>query len=73
VGNDFGQFPEDPESMDNPKPVIHINGAMNVEISGNRFPETEFIQFQVVAERNKNVFGSDVEMDGFPLIPDSED
>ncbi len=73
VGNDFGQFPEEPESMDNPKPVIHINGAMNVEISGNRFPETEFIQFQVVAERNKNVFGSDVEMDGLPLIPDSED
>ena len=70
VGNDFTNHTEAPESASAPKPVIHINGAMNVEISGNRYPLTGSIQDQIVAERNKNVYGSDVELDGIPLIPD---
>jgi hypothetical protein len=69
VGNDFGKYPE---PGDNPnRPVIHINGAMNIEISGNKYPDQDIIGSEyVVAERNKNVFGADVEFDGLPLIPD---
>ena len=63
VGNDFGKYPE---ADDNPyRPLIHINGAMNVEISGNTYPDMDILGIDyVVAERNKNVFGSDVSIDG---------
>ena len=74
VGNDFGVPLNEPESVDNPKPAIHINGAMNVEISGNKYSQPDpIIEDYVHAERNKNVYGSDVEMDGMPLIPDDID
>ena len=74
VGNNFTNHPEDPETPDNPKPAIHINGAMNVEISGNKYSQPDpIIEDYVHAERNKNVYGSDVEMDGMPLIPDDID
>ncbi len=73
VGNNFTDHTEAPESKENPKPVIHINGAMNVKIAGNRFPETGTVQTQIVAERNKNIYGADVEKNGEPLIPDNED
>ncbi|MBQ8350731.1 MAG: hypothetical protein IJY20_01645, partial [Clostridia bacterium] len=75
VGNDFGKYPEEGDTPDSPRPVIHINGAMNIEISGNIYPNMEFAGADyVVAERNKHVYGSDVTMDGTvdgdSLIPD---
>jgi hypothetical protein len=75
VGNNFTSHPEEPDSPDFPRPLIHINGAMNVEISGNKYPNPDLAGMDyVVAERNKNVYGSDVSydgtVDGESLIPD---
>ncbi len=73
VGNNFTNHPEEPDTYENPRPVIHINGAMNVEISDNVYPNPDILGIDyVVAERNKNIFGTDVTMDGQLLIPDSE-
>ena len=38
---------------------LHLHGAVRFDL-----------QDQIVAERNKNVYGSDVELDGIPLFPD---
>ena len=47
---------------------------MNVEIAGNVYPNpTISPENYVFAERNKHVFGADVEKDGVSLIPDSTD
>jgi hypothetical protein len=75
VGNNFTNHPEEPDSPEFPRPLIHINGAMNVEISGNKYPNPDVAGMDyVVAERNKNVYGSDVSydgtVDGESLIPD---
>jgi hypothetical protein len=77
VGNDFTSHPEEPDTAENPRPLIHINGAMNVEISGNTYPNPDLLGMDyVVAERNKNIFGSDVSIDGTvngpSTIPDRE-
>jgi hypothetical protein len=74
VGNSFGEFPEEGDSYENPRALIHINGAMNVEISDNTYPNPDIPKENYVfAERNKNIFGTDVTLNGAPLIPDSND
>ena len=75
VGNDFTSHPEAPDALDTPRPLIHINGAMNVWITGNTYPVMDIPGFEyVVAEQNKNVYGADVSMDGTEdgesMIPD---
>ncbi|MBQ8351409.1 MAG: right-handed parallel beta-helix repeat-containing protein, partial [Clostridia bacterium] len=75
VGNDFTDHPEEPDTYESPRPVIHINGGMDIEISGNTYPNPDYLGMDyVVAERNKHVYGTDVTMDGTvdgdPLIPD---
>ncbi|MBQ8350477.1 MAG: right-handed parallel beta-helix repeat-containing protein [Clostridia bacterium] len=75
VGNDFTNHPEDPEMAGETKPVIHIFAAMDVEISGNIYPNPDgFKEDYVDAEKNIHVYGTDVTMDstvdGPPLIPD---
>jgi hypothetical protein len=77
VGNNFTNHPEDPDPADNPRPVIHLNGAMNVEISGNAYPNPDWAGSDyVVYEHNKNVYGTDVTIDGTvdgpSMIPDTE-
>ena len=62
-----------PESRENPKPAIHLNGAMNVEISDNIYAwDNRPAHAYVVAEHIKNVYGSDVTADGNPAFPDME-
>ena len=71
-GNDFGdrEGGEDPE---NPTLAIHINGAMNIEISDNKYSSLDLsIEEKIIAEHNKNVFGTDVEYNGEKIIPDNE-
>ena len=73
VGNNFTNHPEEPDTYESPRPVIHINGAMNVKIAGNKYPNPDVLGIDyVVAEKNKNIYGSDVELDGSPLIPDND-
>ena len=70
--NDFGDRVggEDPE---NPTLAIHLNGAMNVEISGNKYSSLDLlVEEKIKARHVKNIFGSDVEYDGQHLIPDQE-
>jgi hypothetical protein len=77
VGNSFTDHTEEPDTAEAPRPVIHINGAMNVEISGNIYPNPALPGAEyVVAEHNKNIYGSDVSTDGTvngpSTIPDQE-
>ena len=72
MGNDFGKAPAAPETAASPKPVVHLNGAMNIEFKGNTFPDTGFLEDQIVCQRVKHIFGADVELDGVSLIPDKE-
>ena len=71
VGNDFGTRPggDDEEAY---SLAVHIYGGMNIEISDNIYsPLGLMINQNVKAERNKNVFGTDVTFDGVSVIPDS--
>ena len=70
--NDFGDRVggEDPE---NPTLAIHLNGAMNIEISGNKYSSLDLpVEEKIKAQHVKNIFGSDVEYEGQHLIPDQE-
>ena len=52
---------------------IHLNGAMNIEIAGNTYSNPAITPANgIVAEHIKNVYGSDVVVDGKPLYPDAE-
>ena len=71
-GNSFGDY-VDGESDEHFTRAVHINGAMDVEISGNIYSSLDLsVQDYIVAEHNKNIFGTDVVFDGIPVIPDSE-
>ncbi len=71
VGNDFTSHPEEPETATNPKPAIHIHGAMNIEISDNKYSQEDWgVDDYIHAEKHKNIFGTDVTIKGIPLIPD---
>jgi phage anti-repressor protein len=74
VGNNFTGLPEEPETPSNPKPAIHIHGAMNIEISGNKYSQKEWVVKDYIhAEKNLHVFGTDVVVQGIPLVPDDPD
>ena len=46
---------------------------MNIEISDNKYSSLDLsIEEKIIAEHNKNVFGTDVEYDGQKIIPDNE-
>ena len=71
-GNSFGDYAEG-ESEEHFSRAIHINGAMNIEISDNTYSSMSLtIQDYVIAEHNKNIFGTDVVFDGNQVIPDKE-
>ncbi|MBO5051844.1 MAG: right-handed parallel beta-helix repeat-containing protein [Clostridia bacterium] len=73
VGNDFGIKPEEPESENNPKPAIHIFAAMDIEISGNKYSREDWtVDDYIHCEKNIHVYGSDVEFEGIPLIPNDK-
>ena len=70
--NDFGDRVggEDPE---NPTLAIHLNGAMNIEISDNKYSSLDLsVEEKIIAQHVKNIFGTDVEWEGQHLIPDQE-
>jgi hypothetical protein len=74
VGNDFTNHPEDPET-DGMMPLIHIFAAMDIEISGNTYPNPDAMKEEyVIAQKNIHVYGTDVTYDGTvdgpSLIPD---
>ena len=70
--NDFG-YHIDGESEETYTRAIHINGAMNIEISGNIYTSFfEAVDERIIAEHCKNIFGADVEEGGVSLIPDKE-
>ena len=59
------------ETKGESRPVIHIYGAMDIEISGNIYPNDDWSPDRfVLAERNKQVWGDDVSLDGISVIPD---
>ena len=64
INNDFGnKLAED----------IYIEGAVNVEISGNTYSDPTLNRREIIkAEHIKNIFGSDVTENGAPLFPDKE-
>ena len=68
--NDFGTVNELGNKYERD---IHLNGAMNIEIADNTYsnpaitPETG-----ILAEHVKNIYGSDVVVDGKVLYPDAE-
>jgi hypothetical protein len=71
-GNDFGDRAggEDPE---HPTLAIHLNGAMNIEISDNKYSSLDLpIEEKIKVQHIKHIFGSDVEYNGEPIIPDKE-
>ena len=70
--NSFGDYAEG-ESDEHFSRAIHINGAMNIEISRNTYSSLGLtVQDYIIAEHNKNIFGTDVVFDGTPVIPDGE-
>lgn len=64
INNDFGnKLAED----------IYIEGAVNVEISGNTYSDPTLNRRETIkAEHIKNIFGSDVTENGASLFPDKE-
>ncbi|MBQ8351924.1 MAG: right-handed parallel beta-helix repeat-containing protein [Clostridia bacterium] len=73
IGNDFTNHPEDPEQAGEIKPLIHIFAAKDIEISGNTYPtpDASMVDY-IVAKKNIHIYGTDVSMDGAPLIPDDQ-
>ncbi|MBO5051045.1 MAG: hypothetical protein J6D31_02505 [Clostridia bacterium] len=52
---------------------IHLNGAMNIEISDNTYSNPAITpENGIVAEHIKNVYGTDVVVNGKTLYPDAE-
>lgn len=72
AGNDFG-MPEDEDGMNKIALPLYVSGAMNVEISDNTYTiyMGEGYGNFIHGQKYKNVFGSDVEIDGVSQIPDS--
>lgn len=68
--NDFGTVNELGKQY---KADIHLNGAMNIEISDNTYSNPAITpKTGIVAEHIKNVYGTDVVVDGKTLFPDVE-
>ena len=52
---------------------IHLNGAMNIEISDNTYSNPDITpENAILAEHIKNIYGSDVVVNGKTLYPDAE-
>ena len=70
IGNDLGRENDLGNAYEHD---IYIEGAMNVEISGNKYSkDTESPTDMVRAEKIKNIYGTDVSENGVSLIKDSE-
>ena len=65
----------EPETAATRKYVIHLNGAMNVEVSDNTYAwswKESTIEDYIKAEHFKNLFGTDVTYEGTHIFPDQE-
>ena len=52
---------------------VHINGAMNIELSGNTYSSPKVARRDaIIVQHAKNIYGSDVEENGVRIIPDCE-
>ena len=52
---------------------VHINGAMNIELSGNTYSSPKVARRDaIVVQHAKNIYGSDVEENGVRIIADCE-
>ena len=68
--NDFGTVNEDGRSF---VADIHLNGAMNIEISDNIYSNPNTARRDaIVVEHIKHVFGTDVTENGETMFPDQE-
>ena len=72
AGNDFGMA-DDEDGMSKIALPLYVSGAMNVEISDNTYSIYfgDGYKNYIHGQKYKNVFGSDVEIDGVSQIPDS--
>lgn len=70
-GNDFG-WSEQEDGTDVFCGVLYLNGAANVELSGNTYsPLIEgFYNYYVHGDKYKNVFGTDVSKNGVSMVKD---
>jgi hypothetical protein len=70
IGNDLGRENDLGNAYEHD---IYIEGAMNVEISGNKYSKDAVSPADMVrAEKIKNIYGTDVSENGVSLIKDSE-
>ncbi|MBQ8352115.1 MAG: hypothetical protein IJY20_08775 [Clostridia bacterium] len=68
--NDFGTVNELGNKYERD---IHLNGAMNIEISDNTYSNPDITpENGIFAEHIKNIYGSDVVVNGKTLYPDAE-
>ena len=70
IGNDFGMVVN--EDPGRPLMGVRLDGAMNVEISGNLYSPNTTAEMIVGGAHYINVFGDDVTIAGETLYPDKE-
>ncbi len=68
--NDFGTVNEIGNHF---KTDIHLNGAMNIEISDNMYSDPTATRTEAIrGEHIRNIYGTDVMVNGKSLLPDAE-
>ena len=70
IGNDFGMVVDENPSY--PMRGVRLDGAMNVEISGNTYSYNTLPEMIVGGAHYINVYGDDVTLAGEKLYPDKE-
>ncbi len=70
IGNDFGMVVD--EDPGYPMLGVRLDGAMNVEMSGNTYSPNAMIDMIVGGAHYINVYGNDVTLGGEKLFPDKE-